>query len=86
MQIRDLFIDKDKNKNTLSKGAVLLWLSFLCLVFFWVLYAIAVYEGRQPIDAPDSLESIFVFLLAYVVFPKAGEIFNKKEENKKIIS
>jgi hypothetical protein len=73
MHIKHLIMDKN-GQDTISKGAVLLWLTFTCLVFFWVLYAIAVYKGKTPQDAPATLFNVFIFLLGYVVFPKAEKL------------
>lgn len=88
--IFDLFRDKDSN-NKLSKGAILLWLTFGFLCFFWVRYALMLEPGKEfrmgiP-DAPESLVAIFITLLLYVVFPKRGDLselllglFNRKRQ------
>lgn len=77
--IFDLFRDKD-SKNKLSKGAILLWITFGFLCYFWVKYALMLDPGK-PIpnvipDAPESLMVIFVTLLLYVVFPKRDDLSN----------
>jgi len=77
--IIDLFRDKDSN-NKLSKGAILLWITFGFLCFFWVRYALML-DPTQPIphvlpDAPESLMAIFVTLLLYIVFPKRSDLSN----------
>jgi hypothetical protein len=82
MRLSDLIKDKD-GKDTISKGAVLLWVSFFVLFSFWVLYAIDVYIGNEPSDAPDSLQSVFIFLLGYILYPKTSKIvdaLNRKND------
>jgi len=88
--ILDLFRDKD-SQNKLSKGAILLWITFGFLCFFWVKYALML-DPKQPIpnvipDAPESLMAIFITLLLYIVFPKRCDLsslllglFNKKSK------
>lgn len=75
--IFDLFRDKD-SKNKLSKGAILLWLTFSFLCFFWVKYALMLEPGKDVTkwipDAPESLVAIFITLLLYIVFPKRSDL------------
>jgi hypothetical protein len=87
--IFDLFRDKD-SQNKLSKGAILLWITFGFLCFFWVRYALML-DPTKPVpnmlpDAPESLMAIFITLLLYIVFPKRSDLsdlllglFNRKQ-------
>ena len=77
--ILDLFRDKD-SQNKLSKGAILLWLTFGFLCYFWVKYALML-DPTKPVpntipDAPESLMAIFITLLLYIVFPKRADLSN----------
>lgn len=93
MHIKDLIVDKNGD-NTISKGAVLLWLSFGALATHWFLYIKNMSATVKPIDAPESLMTVFMLLLGYTLYPKteplirafrqtkSGDIINNNVNNK----
>lgn len=60
MKISDLVAEKDSSK--LSKSAIMLWITFLIAIVFWI---VAIIRGDSSMRLPDGLFNLLIALLTY---------------------
>ena len=59
MHIKDLIIEKEGNR--LSKGAIMMWITFCIAIAFWIT---AIFQGKE-IEMPGGLFNLLIALLTY---------------------